>query len=172
VNEGLERLNAAVADDARQMLLRCCASRRWAAAVAAARPFANREALVDAARAAWAATDDAAKLEAFAAHPLIGDVEMLRHRLVRSGDRAYAEQGQVLGAADEVIETLASLNIGYRERHGFIFIVFASGKSAEEMLDILRARIDRSTAEELRAAAEEQMKITELRLDHLLSNPE
>ncbi|MEM7220744.1 MAG: 2-oxo-4-hydroxy-4-carboxy-5-ureidoimidazoline decarboxylase [Pseudomonadota bacterium] len=167
--KGLTEFNALSLDAARDALLGCCASPVWARAVAAARPFANWDALLERARADWEAVDDDERLTAFAAHPLIGDVELLRERFNRSGDRANAEQGQVLDADDSVLVDLARLNVEYRERHGFIFIIFAHGKSAREMRDTLRERLPRSTQSEIIAAAREQMQITELRLRALLA---
>lgn len=164
----LEAWNRAPPDAARARLLECCASRRWADAVLAARPFDSLDALVQAARQAWQAVADEDRLEAFAAHPRIGDVALLRARYAAApaaaADRANAEQGQVLGAPEAVIAELAELNARYLTRHGFIFIVYATGRSAEQMLELLRGRIDRTTEQEMRTAAEEQMKITELRI--------
>ncbi|MEM7016384.1 MAG: 2-oxo-4-hydroxy-4-carboxy-5-ureidoimidazoline decarboxylase [Pseudomonadota bacterium] len=169
MNEKLRQFNKVELKEATRMLLSCCANKNWANAVVAARPFDDFESLRQQARDAWAKSTGNDKLEAFAAHPLIGDVELLRARFGNAGDRANAEQGQVLGADDLILEELADLNIRYQQRHGFIFIVFASGKSAEEMLGLLRERINRSTMEEMEAAAAEQMKITELRLTNLLA---
>lgn len=166
----LDELNQASADAARQAFFDCCASERWSKAMTASRPFPSIEIAIERSRALWNSVTDADRLEAFAAHPLIGDVELLRERYAQSGDRATAEQGQVLAATDDVIRTLAEENVRYQKRHGFIFIVFASGKSAEQMLALLQARIDRSTEDEMMTAADEQQKITELRLRSLLSN--
>ena len=165
----LDAFNNADAFSATAVLTNCCASRRWARAVAARRPFESLAALIDAARTAWSEVSDRDRLRAFAAHPLIGDVELLRKRYGDTGDRANAEQGQVLGADERVLRELAELNIDYRNRHGFIFIVYASGKSAEEMLDLLKERIHRSTDDEIATAAADQMKITELRLTELMN---
>lgn len=171
-NPRLDDFNRAALDTARELLLACCASRRWADAVVAARPFDSFDALVQQARQVWQGVADADRLEAFTAHPRIGDVELLRARFAQQGDpsatalgdRTHAEQGQVLEAPESVIEELAVLNQRYLARHGFLFIVCASGKSAVAMLELLRGRIDRTTEEEMHTAAAEQMKITELRM--------
>lgn len=160
----LDSLNAMTAPQATQWLLTCCAAERWAATVAAQRPFDNGEALLGCAREVWATMADSDRLEAFAAHPLIGDVELLRARFGDGEDRANQEQGQVLDAQEQVLQALAAGNAAYHARHGFIFIVFASGKSAAEMLDLLQQRLPNSTAAEMQTAAAEQMKITELRI--------
>ncbi|MEM1231892.1 MAG: 2-oxo-4-hydroxy-4-carboxy-5-ureidoimidazoline decarboxylase [Pseudomonadota bacterium] len=161
----LATFNALSADEARQWLEGCCAEPQWAAAVAAERPFHSTAELLAAARAHWGRATEAQRLTAFAAHPLIGDVELLRERYAQAGDRANAEQGQVLGADEQVLTALAERNREYYERHGFIFIVFASGKSAAEMLALLEARLPRTRAQELATAAQEQMKITALRIE-------
>lgn len=163
-NPALDAFNALPGDAAVEWLLACCAARRWAEALARQRPFASKDALMTAAREAWSQVEDADRLEAFAAHPLIGDVELLRARFGQQEDRANQEQGQVLTADETVLAALAEGNRAYHARHGFIFIVFASGKSAVQMLALLEERLPRSTATELQAAAAEQMKITELRL--------
>lgn len=166
----LNTLNDATADDAKAAFIGCCASNSWADTMTRSRPFASIEEVIAKSRKFWGAVCDSDRLEAFAAHPLIGDVDLLRARFAESEDRANAEQGQVLAADEAVIRKLADQNVRYRDRHGFIFIVFASGKSAQQMLVLLEARIDRSTEDEMMTAAEEQQKITELRLRSLLSD--
>ncbi len=166
----IRELNALAQADAEQWLLACCAAPLWARQVAAGRPYADLPALLVAARAHWADAGEAERLAAFGAHPLIGDVELLRARYAAPDDRANAEQGQVLGADDAVLQSLAARNRDYFERHGFIFIVFASGKNAAQMLALLEERLPRSRQQELDAAAAEQMKITELRINDQLGN--
>jgi allantoicase len=165
---GLARLNALVPDDARAALRRCCGSTRWAEAMAAARPFDDVPALLRFAERTWWALDEAAHREAFAAHPAIG----ARGDQARApaGDAAWSagEQRATHAAGDPVVAELADANRAYLERHGFLFIVCATGRSAEAMLADLRARTPRSLAEELRTAAEEQLQITRLRLHKLL----
>lgn len=172
MTNALADLNVAPIEEVRARLHHCCASQRWVDAMLALRPFASEQAVLDAATATWSALGDDDYLEAFAAHPLIGDVELLRERYAQqaAGDRALAEQGQVLEADEEVITTLAELNQRYLAQHGFIFIVCASGKSAQEMLALLQARVDRTTAQELATAAAEQLKITHIRLRDVLKD--
>ena len=163
----LETLNTADAARAEQMLRACCGASRWATRVAALRPFADAAALHAAAEQCWAEATESDLLEAFAAHPMIGDVEVLKDKFNR---QAHAEQGQVAAASDAVISALARRNNEYHEKFGFIFIVCASGKSAEEMLALLEARIDNDRPAELANAAAEQAKITRLRLDAALAH--
>ena len=162
----LKAFNALDRASAMARLRGCCGSTRWCGDVTDARPFASLAALRLAAARAWTEAADTDRLEAFAAHPMIGDLEVLRARFA---GRAHAEQGQVLQASDETLTRLAELNAAYRRRHGFIFIVCASGRSAEEMLDMLESRFPRSTAEEMATAAAEQAAITDLRLGQLFA---
>jgi 2-oxo-4-hydroxy-4-carboxy-5-ureidoimidazoline decarboxylase len=161
------RLNAMDAAAARAALAGCCAAPRWVEAMLARRPWGDDGQLLTAADEAWSRMGESDWLEAFAAHPLIGDVDSLRRKYAATKATAAGEQSGVAGAADDVLSELARLNREYRDHFGFIFIVFATGKSAEEMLAILRRRIENSRAEELRNAAAEQLKITRLRLEKL-----
>ena len=165
----LEELNALPARTSDQQFFDCCASTRWAQAMTTARPYANLTALRNFAEASWAQATEAEQLEAFAAHPLIGDVELLRAKFAANAATAHREQGQVLDADDATLAELARLNLAYRERHGFIFIICASDKTPGEMLSALQTRLPRTTTEEIRAAAAEQLAITQLRLTRLLA---
>ncbi|HSG89192.1 MAG TPA: 2-oxo-4-hydroxy-4-carboxy-5-ureidoimidazoline decarboxylase [Pseudomonadales bacterium] len=151
-------------DAARDALLACCADPRWADALVAARPFETLDALLRAAEDEWAHADETERLAAFAAHPRIGDVAHLRERFAGT---ARTEQGQVLGADEDVLQRLKLLNDAYFERFGFIFIICASGRSAAEMLAAIEARIDNPRATELDNAAREQGRILALRLRRL-----
>ena len=104
-------------------------------------------------------------LEAFQGHAKIGDIELLKSKYA---GKAQAEQGQILQASEQTITELWQLNQDYEQKNGFIFIVCASGKSAEEMLSILKSRIDNSREQELKNGALEQNKITQLRLTQLI----
>jgi allantoicase len=162
---GLARLNALSADEARAALQRCCGATRWVDAMTAARPFEDVPALLRIAERTWWALDERAHREAFAAHPAIGAT-----RTPAAGDAAWSagEQRAAATADAPVLAELAEANRIYLERHGFLFIVCASGRSADAMLADLRARTPSSLADELRTAAEEQIKITRLRLHKLL----
>ena len=167
--DALQRLNELGAEEARAELLRCCGSSRWAAAMIARRPFASPAALLEAADSAWQGLDEAAWREAFAHHPKIGDREALRSRFAATAAWAADEQAGAGAAAEDVLEALAQGNLDYERRFGYIFIVCATGKTAPEMLALLRERLPHSPEEELRIAAGEQAKITRLRLQKLLS---
>ncbi len=162
----LAEFNSTSDEQALRLVMHWCAAPDWARDVCARRPYANRAELKAHTSALWQATSDADRLAAFAAHPAIGDVELLRSKFA---PQANAEQGQVLEASAEVIASLATQNLAYRERHGFTFIVFATGKSAQQMLELLNARIDNTRAQEISNAAAEQLKIMQLRLQQTLT---
>jgi allantoicase len=161
---GIARLNALGAGEAGAALRRCCGSSRWAEAMAAARPFEDVPALLRVAERTWWSLDEAAHREAFAAHPRIGEA-----RTPAAGDATWSAGEQRAAAADDrLLAELAEANRAYVDRHGFVFIVCATGRTAEAMLAELRARTPSASADELRTAAEEQIKITRLRLHKLL----
>ncbi len=162
---GLAKLNALPAGEARTALGRCCGSQAWAEAMVASRPFEDVPALLRIAERTWWRLDETAHREAFAAHPRIGE-----HKTPASGDAAWStgEQKAAATADSAVLAELAEANRAYFEKHGFVFIVCATGRTAEAMLADLRARTPCSTADELRTAAEEQIKITRLRLHKLI----
>ena len=165
----LEELNRASASVARAALERCCGSRAWVEGMIGARPFADRAALLDRSDRIARSLAAADWREAFAHHPRIGDRESLRRRFATTAAWAGAEQAAASAASEEVLNALAEGNRDYEARFGYVFIVCATGRSAGEMLAALRERLANDPANELRIAAEEQMKITRLRLEKLLA---
>jgi OHCU decarboxylase len=155
----LQRLNAMPAKAAEEELLSCCGSRRWARRMAGALPFASESELLASADCFWSELSVEDWLEAFAAHPRIGE---------RASGQAAQEQSGTRDASSEVVEELARANRDYEKRFGHIFIVSATGRSSQEMLDLCRRRLHNDPAAELRVAAEEQRKITRLRLERML----
>ncbi len=149
----------------------CCGSRRFVQDLLAQRPFGSRESLLAATTAAEAQLERADWLEAFAHHPRIGDIEALRVRFASAQSKAWSqnEQEGVAAAEEATLEALAAGNAAYEARFGYLFIVCATGKSAAEMLAILEQRLGNEAAAELPIAAQEQSKITRLRLDKLLA---
>ena len=133
----------------------------------ARRPFGSHDSLMAAARDEWFGLQRSDWLEAFGHHPKIGDREALRQRFVRTAHLSEREQAGVDGASESLLEALAEGNREYERRFGYIFIVCASGKSAGEMLQLLGSRLPNPPDVEIRIAAEEQAKITELRLKKL-----
>lgn len=157
----LAALNSAPRKQAVAEFLRCCGSSAWANAMAAARPFPGWTALETVAGSAWARCSQKDWLEAFSAHPRIG--QQSRSKWARE------EQSGVDGGKAETLGELEKLNLQYLEKFGYIFIVCATGKGTGEILDLLRGRIGNDAEAEIRNAAEEQRQITRLRLKKLLS---
>jgi allantoicase len=152
-------LNALPSGEAEAALLACCGSRAWARRMAAGRPFRDRADLVKMSDGIWWSLAPEGWLEAFRAHPRIGE---------KGGRWSEQEQAGAQGARPEILAELIEANRRYESRFGHIFIVCATGKSAGEMLALLQERFGNDPDTELRAAAEEQRKITNLRLEKLL----
>jgi 2-oxo-4-hydroxy-4-carboxy-5-ureidoimidazoline decarboxylase len=165
--EPWQRLDRANRDAARAMLHACCGSQRWIEGMLASAPFGSHEALLVAARAVWFGLSEDDWREAFRQHPEIGGRASLARRFPTTHEHSAREQAGVSHAAADVLTALADGNRLYRERFGYIFIVCASGRSAEEILSILTQRLTNPPEAEIHVAAEEQAKITEIRLESL-----
>jgi OHCU decarboxylase len=163
VNSNLQAWNTADQASALDAMIACCAARRWATAMVALRPIAGVFELSDAADRIWSTMEESDWMEAFAAHPRIGDRKPA-HATVKSAAWSTQEQSSTNAAAGKVLEDLAQGNALYEERFGFTYIVCATGKSANEMLAILNRRLNSDRATELREAAEQQRQITQIRL--------
>jgi OHCU decarboxylase len=166
----LERLNSLPTSEAESELLKCCGSKRWAQRMVQARPFADLDELTTKAEEIWWALGPADWLEAFHSHPKIGEKKAAAPTSDQSSRWSEMEQAGVGNAATQTLQALEVLNREYEEKFGYIFIVCATGKSSEEMLRILRARLENPADEELRNAAAEQARITELRLKKLIDS--
>jgi OHCU decarboxylase len=164
----LSRLNSLPLAEARAEFLKCCGSTRWAEEVAARRPYASADGLEETAERVWWELSSADWLEAFRAHPKIGERKAAAAVSEQARGWSEREQAGAAGARADTRQALAEGNRAYEERFGFIFIVCATGKTADEMLALLEARLGNERATELRVAAEEQSKITRLRLRKLL----
>jgi len=150
-------------ETARRELFACCGSTKWTSAMMAHFPFASEKQLVDLSAKIW--YDDCNESdwrESFTHHPKIGDVKSLTEKF------AGKEQAGVAVATIETIEALAKANADYESKNGFIFIVCATGKSADEMLQILLDRLQNSAEEELHIAMGEQQKISIIRFRKML----
>lgn len=165
----VDELNALPADQASAEFERCCGAKKWVAGMVAARPFADAAVVHAVADDVWALCGPEDYLEAFTHHPRIGDVEGLRKKFASTATWASGEQAGTAVAAEETLEALAQGNRDYEAKFGHIFIVCATGKTADEMLEILRARMPNEPRQELNVAAGEQHKITHLRLEKLLA---
>lgn len=165
----LDEINTLNDEAVRQWLSTCCGAVSWVNTMVAHRPYKSEEDLVSKANDAWKNTQESDWLEAFCHHPKIGDLESLKKKFAATEHLARSEQNAVNHAAEATLCELAAGNDAYEKRFGFIFIVCASGKSAEEMLSLLKLRLQNERNVELRLAAEEQLKITLLRLKKSLS---
>jgi len=167
----LQWLNTLADDQAVNKLKSCCGSSRWASEIARRRPYDSFGQLTDVAADVWWQLTPADWLEAFRSHPRIGQKSAEVSASAQSQQWSHSEQAQMEDASANATSALARLNETYQAQFGFIFIVCATGKSPEEMLAILRERLENGPDEELRIAAAEQAKITELRLKKLIDCP-
>lgn len=156
----LAALNDCSPQTARCQFMRCCSSANWAMRLAAARPFAGLSELEYCSDRVWASCSCADWLEAFAGHPRIGE---------SGGGWSTQEQSGAAPASLEIREAFARTSREYERKFGYIFIICAAGKSLPEMLVSLEKRLGNSAEKELCLAAEEQRRITRLRLGKLVS---
>ncbi len=164
MNPVLAEWNALPETDAAREILPCCGSPRWARALARLRPFDDPPELLERSDEVWMQLDPAEWDEAFASHPRIGEKKAPASATAKSAGWSGEEQSGVKQAGADVQERLRAGNAEYERRFGRIYIVCATGKSAEEMLGILQGRLENDDAAELREAAEQQRQITQLRL--------
>jgi 2-oxo-4-hydroxy-4-carboxy-5-ureidoimidazoline decarboxylase len=157
---GLAEFNGLPADAARRALLACCSSQRWAGLVAAGRPFPSAPALLRCSDAAVAGLAPADLREALAGHPRIGERA--------GGGWSQQEQAGVAGADTATLRALAAGNEAYQRRFGHIYLVCATGRTAAELLALLRARLGNEPGAEWDVVRSELRKINRIRLGKLL----
>jgi 2-oxo-4-hydroxy-4-carboxy-5-ureidoimidazoline decarboxylase len=165
----IAEFNALPAEFAATELTKCCGSETWVQKMLDARPFSSLDDLYAKAHECWADCSESDGLEAFAHHPKIGSVEELSKKFASTANWAEGEQKSVKEASKAVLKALAEGNEAYENKFGYIFIVCATGKSAEEMLALLQQRLPNIPEIEIGIAMAEQMKITILRLEKLMS---
>lgn len=158
-------LNDLNQSEAEQWFSQCCAAPKWFEAMTKARPFNDFDTIIESAQEVWQQCTTADFLSAFEAHPMIGDVNSLREKYAATKAIASNEQQGASQANEQTLQALADANHQYLAKHGFIFIICATGLSANTMLNALQQRIDNSTQTEIQLAAAEQIKITLLRLE-------
>jgi 2-oxo-4-hydroxy-4-carboxy-5-ureidoimidazoline decarboxylase len=161
-------LNTLPVQQLRDELLKCCGSQAWVNKMLPFFPAEDLVELLEDAEEQWFKCSEEDWKEGFAHHPKIGDRESLEKKFASTAQWASGEQSGVNTASPQTIEALAKGNNEYEKKFGYIFIVCATGKSAEEILGLLTARLSNDPAEELEIAADEQNKITKLRLEKLL----
>ncbi len=166
--DSLEALNAASAADAAARLRDCCGSSRWVEAMVRQRPFRSVEHLLAAAETAWHRTGPADRDEAFAHHPRIG--ERRAEALVSPAARAWSagEQAAASGPDRDLQALLAAATMEYERRFGRIYLVCATGLTAQDIVADLRRRLNNPPEAERDVAAAEQARITALRLRKLV----
>ncbi len=168
MNSTVAELDVLPPERAARLLGDCCGSTRWISAMVARRPFGSMERLLAAADETWRSLGPDDWREAFSHHPRIGESRSVRQQSERGAAWAAGEQSGASGARDDIRSALSDANREYEKRFGYIYIVCATGKTAEELLATARERLRNDPATELPVAAEEQRKITQLRLEKLL----
>ncbi len=166
MNAVLDAWNKADDATAFDAMIACCGAKRWAAAMVALRSIGSVFELSEAADRVWATMRESDWMEAFACHPRIGERPPWRtaHAVAKSAAWSKQEQSSASSAAENVLAEIAEGNAQYEQRFGFTYIVCATGKTAEEMLAILKRRLASNRDAELREAAEQQRQITQIRL--------
>ena len=168
MNAGLERLNELPRQSAEEELGKCCGAVNWIRRMVEGRPYETAEQLCEAADRVWRELSPEDWLDAFRHHPKIGEKTAATGNSAEAQRWSSAEQSGTKDARAELLGELAAGNRRYEARFGFIFIVCATGKSTEEMLALLRERLQNEPGAEIRIAAEEQRKIMRLRIEKLL----
>jgi 2-oxo-4-hydroxy-4-carboxy-5-ureidoimidazoline decarboxylase len=154
-------------EEKKTLLHTCCGSNTWVNNMLAAPPAEDLVDLLEIAEEQWYACHESDWREAFSQHPKIGDVDSLREKFAATAQWAEGEQASVKQASEQTLEQLAEGNEAYEQKFGYIFIVCATGKSADEMLQLLNQRLYNNPEVEIQIAMEEQLKITKLRLEKL-----
>ena len=163
-NDVLYKWNLLPAKEAARLIQPCCGSKAWAEGMVARRPLAGETALLASSSEIWRSLTRSDWMEAFLAHPRIGESRASQSSPAQSANWSAQEQQNVTDSDAAVRAALVDANREYEQRFGHIFIVCATGKSAPEILEILRRRLKNNAETELHEAAEQQRQITEIRL--------
>lgn len=151
----------------KELLFNCCSCTAWTDQLIQESPYKSVNELKGKSDNIWFSCDEESWMEAFSHHPKIGDLSSLENKFAATKHLALAEQAGVGQTSEEVIKQLWDYNIRYEEKFGYIFIVCATGKSAEEMLILLQQRLKNDRSDELKIAIAEQNKITHIRINKL-----
>jgi 2-oxo-4-hydroxy-4-carboxy-5-ureidoimidazoline decarboxylase len=168
----LAQLNTLSPMEAAEQLRACCGSSRWVEAMLARRPFPSLEQLLSDADEAWRATRPEDWDEAFAHHPRIGERQPAAPVSTTAQAWSSGEQGAAARSGPAARTALADANAAYEKKFGRIYLVCAAGRSAEQLLADISARMRNDPERERAVAVEEQRKITRLRLKHLIGAQE
>ena len=153
----------------KELLLQCCGSSQWVNKMLNAFPVEDLVDLLETAEEKWYQCNVEDWKEAFEHHPKIGDINSLKEKSASTKELALSEHSGVNDADENTLQQLAHANKEYEQKFGFIFIVCATGKTAKEMLGMLQTRLQNTEENEIKIAAEEQIKITKLRLEKLFT---
>lgn len=165
---GLDEINKASLEQAYAVFESCCCASSWIEYMINARPFNDSNALLKASGKCFSQLTEADYLAAFTGHPQIGNLKTLHEKYANTSGTASNEQAGMSSAKKDLLAEMLQLNKDYLQKFGFIFIVCASGKSATQMLDLIKSRIGNERLLELKIAGHEQAKITQIRLEKLL----
>ncbi|MBU2876380.1 MULTISPECIES: 2-oxo-4-hydroxy-4-carboxy-5-ureidoimidazoline decarboxylase [Aliiglaciecola] len=160
----LDELNKLPDHEAYTWFKSCCESSVWSTFMVQSRPFTSIEQINEVASHKWPSLTEEDYLEAFKAHPMIGDIATLEAKFANTSALAEQEQASAIGADPKVLQELHRLNQQYLEKNQFIFIICATGQSAENMLAAIQKRIHNDRKTEIGLAAEQQLKIALLRI--------
>lgn len=164
----IAKINGRNSNEAEEIFSQCCGAKNWVNGMLKCMPFISHEELFQRADEIWNSLEEKDWREAFLHHPKIGDLNSLKAKYSGSKTLAEKEQSGVSGASNDTLSELAALNNEYEKKFGFIFIVCATGKSADEMLELIKIRIGNDPLTELKTAMKEQSKITKLRLEKII----
>jgi len=164
----IEALNTLTPSEANKQFELCCGASNWVEKMNQNRPFHDKNEVYQKAKSIWFSLSSEDWLEAFTHHPKIGDIDSLRKKFHNTKSISKNEQSGVNDAEKSTLNDLAKSNQLYEDKFGFIFIVCATGKSADEMLALIKMRLNKNAETEMQNAAKEQNKITQLRLEKLL----
>jgi 2-oxo-4-hydroxy-4-carboxy-5-ureidoimidazoline decarboxylase len=164
----LEAFHLLSEEERKSILWPCCGSTTWVNKMMKLPTVSTLSDVLDFAGKQWYNCSEKDWKEAFSHHPKIGDVDALKEKFA-ADQFAGKEQSGINEAPREVLEQLASGNQEYEKKFGYLFIIFATGKTADEMLQLLQSRLDNKPEEEIKIAMEEQHKIMKLRLMKLFS---
>lgn len=167
-NMTLHELNILPKQQLREELLKCCGSSAWVDKMLPFFPADDMVELLEDAEEQWFKCSEQDWKEAFAQHPKIGDIQSLEKKFASTAAWASGEQEAIKTASSQTLQELKDVNQQYEDKFGYIFIICATGKSADEMLGLLQTRLQNSPEVEIEIAADEQNKITKLRIEKLL----
>ncbi len=148
-------------------LMTCCGSITWVSEMVKNGPYKSKNELLKTAEEIWYSLDEKDWKEAFSHHPKIGDKKSLKKKST-TRNFTEVEQAGIKSAKDDTLTELDKFNSEYENKFGYIFIVCATGKTAGEMLSIIKERIKNKPEDEIKVAMGEHSKITKLRIEKLI----